>query len=55
MFSVRRISIIDAYLKGIADSTWKSYKSGWNTSAKFLIEQKYTHIDWENRKECDRV
>jgi hypothetical protein len=39
MFSVRGISIIDAYLKDTADSTWKSYKSRWNTFVRFLVEK----------------
>jgi hypothetical protein len=29
------------YLKGTAESTWKSYKSGWNIFVKFLVEEKY--------------
>jgi hypothetical protein len=52
MFSSRGISIIDAYLKGTAQSTWKSYRSGWNIFVKILVEEKYNDTDWENRKKC---
>jgi hypothetical protein len=55
MFSVRGISIIDTYLSGTAESTWKNYKSGWNTFIKFLMEKKYNDTDWEDRKECDKI
>jgi hypothetical protein len=55
MFSIRGISIIDTYLNGTAESTWKSYKSGWNTFIKFLMEEKYNITDWENKKECDKI
>jgi hypothetical protein len=55
MFSYRGISLVDAYLNGTAESTWRSYKSGWNTFVRFLVEQKYTLIEWESNKECDRI
>jgi hypothetical protein len=51
MFSIRGISIIDAYLKNIVETTWKSYRSGWNMFVKFLVEEKYNDNDWENRKD----
>jgi hypothetical protein len=49
MFSVREIFIIDAYLRGTAESTWKSYKSGWNTFIKFLMEEKYNNTNWDDK------
>jgi hypothetical protein len=55
MFSVKRISIINTYLNGTMESTWKSYKSGWNTFIKFLMEEKYNNTHWEVKKECDKV
>jgi hypothetical protein len=55
MFNFKGISLIDAYLSGTAETTWKSYKSGWNTFVEFLVKQRYTHTDWENRKDCDRI
>jgi hypothetical protein len=55
MFSIHGISIIDAYPKGTAESTWKSYKSGWNIFVKFLVEEKYNDTDWEYKKDCEKV
>jgi hypothetical protein len=55
MFSFRGISFIDAYLSDTSETTWRSYKSEWNTFVKFLIEQRYTHIDWENREICNKI
>jgi hypothetical protein len=55
MFSIRGIFIIDAYINGTAETTRKSYKSGWNMSIKFLVEENYNNTNWEDKKECERV
>jgi hypothetical protein len=54
MFSYRGITLINAYLNNTTES-WRSYKSGWNTFVRFLIKQKYTNIEWESNKKCDRI
>jgi hypothetical protein len=55
MFSIQGISIINAYMKGTVETTWKSYRSGWNMFIEFLVEEKYNDTDWENKKECEMV
>jgi hypothetical protein len=55
MFSIHGISIIDAYLKSTVESTWKSYKSGWNIFIKFLVKEKYIDTYWEDKKDCEKV
>jgi hypothetical protein len=42
-------------LSGTSESTWRSYKSGWNIFVRFLIEENNTNIDWENEKICNRI
>jgi hypothetical protein len=42
-------------LNGTAESTWRSYKSGWNTFVRFLVEQGYTNVEWEDEKECEKI
>jgi hypothetical protein len=55
MFSYRGISLVDAYLNGTEESTWRSYKSGWNVFVRFLVEQDYTNVEWESDKECEKI
>jgi hypothetical protein len=54
-FKFRGISIIDAYLAGTLQSTWRSYKTGWNIFIRFLIEEKISNVDWEDEKTCNRI
>jgi hypothetical protein len=44
MFCYRGISIIDAYLHGITETTLTSYRSGWKTFIYFLIKENYNNI-----------
>jgi hypothetical protein len=55
MFKFRGISLIDAYLVGTSESTWRSYKSGWNIFVRFLIEERFIIVDWEDKKICDKI
>jgi hypothetical protein len=51
MFISRGISILDEYLSGIVESTWKSYKSEWN----MFVEENHTDTDWENKNEYKKT
>jgi hypothetical protein len=55
MFYYRGISIIDAYLHGISETTLKSYKSGCKTFIYFLVEENYNNNDWEDRNLCQEI
>jgi hypothetical protein len=49
------MTLVDAYLNGTAESTWRSYKSGWNMFVRFLVEQEYTNVEWEDEKKCEKI
>jgi uncharacterized protein YsxB (DUF464 family) len=55
MFFFRGVSIIDAYLHGISETTLKSCKSGWKIFVYFLIEENYNNSDWEGKNICQEI
>jgi site-specific recombinase XerD len=55
MFAFRGVSMIDAYLHGISESTLKSYKSGWKIFVYFLVEENYNNSDWEDKSVCQEI
>jgi hypothetical protein len=53
MIISRGICIIDAYFSGIAESTWKTYKSGgWNMFVRFLVEENRLKKKKMNVRKC---
>jgi uncharacterized protein YsxB (DUF464 family) len=47
--------VINAYLHGITESIFKSYRSDWKTFIYFLVEKNYNNSDWEDKNLCQEI
>jgi hypothetical protein len=55
MFFYKRVSMIDAYLHRISETTLKSYRPGFKIFVYFLVEENYNNSDWEDKNVCEEI